>query len=207
MNMKSLRIPAFVVALIGVGVLAGTAVSQANFESARIGFVDVAEVFKQYSKAAAVEEDARKQLRNVDVQLRDAYDDLKKKKDLLDALIPDSQEYRDKKQEIDFEAFKLDYQEKQSKQQILENAAMRMNMVYTEIRNEADNYARRNGLDAVFMVNAKQIEAKSLNQLEMTVATRPVLYWNKSYDVTKPIIETLNSSPTPKDGGGGDKGK
>ena len=62
----------------------------------------------------------------------------------------------------------------------------------------------RNGLDAVFMVNAKQIEARSLEQLQMLVATRPVLYWNSSYDITAPILETLNQQGGSEKSGGGD---
>ena len=127
--MRSIRIPVALAAVLLVGILAGTAVSQANFSPAKIGFVDVAEVFLKYKEAAGVEADAQKALRDLDVQMRQAYDDLRKKKSELDILIPDTQDYREKKREIDFAAFKLDYQEKQQKQQILEDAARRMNSV------------------------------------------------------------------------------
>lgn len=190
--MKSIRIPVALAAVLVVGVLAGTAVSQATFSPAKIGFVDVAEVFLKYKDAANVEADARQQLKDLEIQMRASYEELRKKRAELDILLEGTQEYRDKKREIDLAAMKLDYEEKQKRQMVLEDAAKRMNAVYTRIRGEAENYAVRNGLDAVYMVNAKQIEARSLEQLQLLVATRPVLYWNPSYDITGPVIETLN---------------
>ena len=190
--MKSIRLPVLVASILAIGVLAGTALSQATYQPAKIGFVDVAKVFAPGGTAKEIEQEARDQIRAVDVELRKRAEQVRAMQDELDLLQPGTQEFDDKKREIDFEAFKLEYEEKARKSKIVEDAAKRMNGVYTLMGNETANYARRNGLDAVFMVNAKPIEARNLEQLQLLVATRPVIYWNASYDISDPIIEAMN---------------
>lgn len=171
--------------------LPGDASSQ-GVPASRVAFVDVARVFKEYKRASDVQQETRLEIQKVEGQLRERYESLKKMRDDLDLLVPDTKEFNEQKRAIDFEGFKLEYEEKQQKQAILANAVTKMNRVYTEIRREAENFALRNNLEAVFMMNDQEIDARSLEELQVLIASRPVLYRDKSRDVTDSILSVLN---------------
>jgi Skp family chaperone for outer membrane proteins len=158
----------------------------------RIAFVDVARIFKDYKRASEVQQETRTEIQKVEAQLRERFEALKKMRDDLDLLVPGTPEYEQKKRDVDFEAFKLEDEEKQVKQKILENAVKKMNLVYTEIRREAENFALRNNLEAVFMMNDQEIDARSLEELQVLIASRPVLYREKARDVTDAVLQVLN---------------
>ncbi|MCU0725912.1 MAG: OmpH family outer membrane protein [Planctomycetes bacterium] len=171
--------------------LPGDASSQ-GVPASRLAFVDVARVFKEYKRASDVQQETRVEIQKVELQLRERYEKLKKMRDDLDLLVPDTKEFNEQKRALDFEAFQLEYEEKQQKQAILANAVTKMNRVYTEIRREAENFALRNNLEAVFMMNDQEIDARSLEELQVLIASRPVLYREKARDVTDSILSVLN---------------
>ncbi len=192
--MKKLTLPTVLVAVALLGAFfVGNriAVSQAVTPAARIAFVDVAQVFQKYDKSNQIQQQTQASIRQVEADLRKQFDELRKVRGDLDLLVPGTPEFTAKKREIDFMGFKLEYAEKESKQAILTAAVKKMNLVYTEIRNEAENHARRNGLHAVFMYNAQSIEARSLEELQILIASRPLIYRDKMMDITEPVLEAL----------------
>lgn len=181
-----------VVALLAAFVAGGRiAVSQAVTPAARVAFVDVAEIFQKYKKSNDIQQQTQAAIRQVEADLKKQFDELKKVRGDLDLLVPGTPEYTAKNREVDFGAFKLEYAEKEAKQAILAAAVRKMNLVYVEVRNEAENHARRNGLHAVFMYNAQQIEARSLEELQILIASRPVLYRDSMMDITQAVLDAL----------------
>ena len=168
------------------------ATSQAVTPPARIAFVDVAQIFQKYKKSNQIQQQTQASIRQVEADLKKQYDEVQKVRGDLDLLVPGTPEFSAKKREIDFMGFKLEYAEKEAKQAILAAAVKKMNLVYTEIRNEAENHARRNGLHAVFMYNAQSIEARSLEELQILIASRPVLYRDQAMDITEQVLKALD---------------
>jgi Skp family chaperone for outer membrane proteins len=187
-NTASLAIAVLVGALLFGG---GVAVSQGTFAPARVGFVDVADIFKRYTRANEIQQQVRADMQRVDKALQQRFEELKRRRADLDLLVPGTPEHIEKKRQIDFEAFKLEYEEKEQKRAILDSAVKRMNNVYTEIRREAENYARRNGLHCVLMSNEQEIQARSLEELQVLIASRPVIFRDKAMDITQPVLKVL----------------
>lgn len=192
MKKSSMIVLAVLVALSGA-FLAGSRIaeSQAVTPAARVAFVDVAQIFMKYKKSGDIQQQTKAAIQQVEIALKKQFDALRKMQGDLDLLVPGTPEFNAKKREVDFGAFKLEYEEKQQKQAILQAAVTKMNLVYTEIRNEAENYARRNGLHAVFMYNAQSIEARSLEELQILIASRPVLFRDNMMDITAKVLESL----------------
>lgn len=189
--MRTVRTSALAALLVATVLVPAGAARAQDAGVVRIAFVDVAEIFQKYKKARDIEQETRLELEKVDAELREKFEQIEEMRDELDLLVPGTTEYREKARQIDFEAFKLEYREKELKRTILENAVKKMNLVYTEIRRECENYARKNGLAAVLMYNAQEIEAKSLDELRVLIASRPVLYRDKGLDITEEILKSL----------------
>jgi Skp family chaperone for outer membrane proteins len=192
--MKPLRNPvALTVALLlFAAFLAGNAASQATYEPVRVAFVDVAVLFQNYGKAATIQQEVRARIGQIDDGLRKRFEELKKDRADLDLLVPDTQEFNEAKMRVDEAEWRLGYDEKRLKRGVHDEFIQRMSLVYKEIRSECDNYARRNGLNAVLMVNETDIAARTQEELMAVIASRPVLYHDKALDITKQILEVLN---------------
>ncbi len=182
-----------VTAVVGGALLAAAApaVSQAVFAPAKIAFVDLPEIFKKYDKANEIRTWANRQIQAIDQDVRKRLEDLRKEQSELDILVPGTREYREKKRELDRKAWELKYDEQERKRAVGEAAVKRMNLVYREIRREAANYARNNGLSAVFMYDAREIPARSPEELQAMIATRPVLFRDQALDITPSILDVL----------------
>ena len=193
--MKSLRFTAIVLlaAVAGAAVFSRVATSQATFTPVKVAFLDVSEVFRKYKKARDVNQQVQREMLAVDKELRKRAEELiRKGEELRDLYDPNSVEFLESRRKLDFEEFELKYDQKTRRRAILGAAVKRMNLVYTEIRREAENYARRNQLHAVMMHNDADIEARSLEELQLLIASRPVIYREKGLDITPHVIEVLN---------------
>ena len=94
----------------------------------------------------------------------------------------------------------LDYDQKAQKEAVQRSLIKRMTQVYTEIKSESENFARRSGINGVFMVNEIQMEPRNRQELQMLIASHPVLFWDKPLDLTDEILRILNedSEDAPK---------
>lgn len=178
--------------LLIIGVLAGSAISQATFNPAKIGFVDMDRIFKEHPKAKEAEARAQRLMEEETNKAKAEVQKLREKASQLEVFQSGTPEYQNARKEIEMQLLQAEFEEKWQKQQIAQNAAKEMGAVYTEVTREAENYARRNGLDAVLMVNSGPVAPRSLDQLGAMMASRPVLYWNGAYDVTAAVLAALN---------------
>ncbi len=193
MTLRNSAIPAIAILVAAVAFSVARPAASQNAPSGKIAFVDVARVFKEYKKAGDVNQMTRTEIQKLEAELRGRFEELKKLRDDLDLLVAGTPEYTQKKQTVDFESFRLEYEEKTRKQAIMDGAMKRLNLVYREIRTEAENYALRNGLEAVLMFNDQEVEARSPEELMVIIASRPVLFREKARDITDSILQILNS--------------
>lgn len=202
--MKSPRTLALVVAALVAGTFAGNVFSDTEYKPAKIGFVDVGRAFIGMGKRADLEKLVDKEKAELKDRLEKGQAKLEKAKAELGVLLEGTEEYLAKKREIDLMSMSLDYDRKLGQQQILRKTTEWMAANYTAIRNEAENYALRHGLDAVLTVNAEPIAPQQPQEFNMLVATRPVLYWNGAYDVTDDVVAALKKAEedNAKKGGG-----
>lgn len=190
---KRLNLFAVVAALVA-GSLAGNVFSEPKFEPVKVGFVDVGRAFVGMGKRADLENLVDREKQELKEKLEKGQAELEKAKAELGILLEGTDEFLAKKREIDLMAMSLDYDRKLGQQQILRKTTEWMTANYTAIRNEAENYALRHGLDAVLTVNAEPVAPQQPQEFNMLVATRPVLYWNGAYDVTDEIVAALKKA-------------
>jgi Skp family chaperone for outer membrane proteins len=183
----------FFLAATGAFFLGSRVATSQAVPPARVAFLDVASIFQRYKKAAGIQQQARAEIVQLERGVRQRLDKLNQDRtELEDLYLPGTSEYREKKKKVDMETMELKYDLEDKKQQILETAVRKMNEVYTEIRNEAGGYARRNGFHAVLMLNETDIEARTMEELQVLIASRPVVFRDKSLDITDAILEILN---------------
>ena len=192
MKSNKIAILLVVVAVVAASVGGAKIASSQAVPAARLAFLDVAEIFQKYQKSSDIQQAVRVDIQRIDQELRKRFEELKRQQGDMDLLVPGTQEFNEKKRALDFEAFKLEYEEKEKKGQVLQAAVKKMSLVYTEIRNEAENYARRNGYHAVLMYNDQQMEARSLEELQVLIASRPVIFRDQMMDVTEAVLQILS---------------
>ena len=181
------------VAVAGAVFLTGTrATSQTAPMTMRAAFVDLAEIVRKYDKSAQIDRELAAERQRLLAEFQKQADELKRMQADIDILVAGTPEYREKEREIAQAQFMLEYSKKSKENEIRQKAMRKMLLVYTEIKNEAATYARANGLEAVFTVNKGEIEARAPEELPALIALRPVLYWDKSLDITEEILEILN---------------
>lgn len=196
--MKTPLTLAVVVAALVAGAFAEDVLSRPEYEPAKIGFVDVGHAFVGMGKRPELEKLVDREKKELKDRLDKGQAKLEKAKAELGVLLEGTEEYLAKKREIDLMSMSLDYDRKLGQQQILRKTTEWMAANYTAIRNEAENYALRHGLDAVLTVNAEPIAPQQPQEFNMLVATRPVLYWNGAYDVTDDVVAALKKAEKEK---------
>jgi len=189
--------------LLTAGVFAGSAASQARFTPAKLAFVDIGRVFNEYAKASDIQQQVKDELRSINKALADRVEELRKRRGELEIALPGTPEFRQKQRELDRAAFALKWDEKDQKGALERRMVTRMSHVYTEILHEAENFAVRNGLQGVYMVNTIDMKARTRAELQLLIASRPVLYWEKGLDITDDLLKVMNEAPSPDDSGNG----
>jgi len=198
MKLKSKSTVLLLAVVLVAGALAGTAASQAVYAPAKIGFVNVANVFKGYRRVKEIESQVAADLQKVDEGLMQRFNDLKKQSGELEILLEGTAEYRKLQRELEREKFLLEWDQKDQKEAVRRKLVQSMTQVYRLVRNEAENYARRSGLNAVFMVNEVQMEPRNQQELQMLIASHPVLFWDKPLDLTDEILKVMNEDQPEK---------
>jgi Skp family chaperone for outer membrane proteins len=169
------------------------AISQGVSAQSKIRFVDLSVIFNKYDKANGIRSWVNSQRQVIDLAKRDSANKLQKQVADLEILVPGTPAFAAKKRELDRLDWELRYDDNEKRAALGRAAVKRMGLIYTEIRREAQNYARRNGLTAVFMVNEQDIPAQSPEELQAMIATRPVLYHDKALDITTQILGILQA--------------
>ncbi|MEN8149923.1 MAG: OmpH family outer membrane protein [Planctomycetota bacterium] len=192
--MKFLSKPVTLVlaAMLVAGALAGTAASQAVFAPAKIGFVEVTKVFQGYRRVGEIEQRAVEDIKRIDEALMVRFNELKKRSAELGILLEGTAEYRKLQRELEREKFQLEWDQKDQKEAVARAHVKGLSQIYTEIKNEAENFARRSGLNGVFLVNVVPREPRNPQELQMLIASHPVLYWDKGLDLTDEILKIMN---------------
>ena len=188
-----------VAAVAGAAIMSGSkATSQSTPQSTRIAFVDLAMVVREYNKSGDVDRELGAERQKLLAELRKEDAEIQKMIADLDLLVPGTREFLAKQREIARRKFELDYKKKEGEAMLRDQAMRKMLGVYTEIKNEAANYAIVHGYDAVLTVSRDEIQARAPEEVPALIALRTVIHWDKSLDITGEILKILNNQQNAK---------
>jgi Skp family chaperone for outer membrane proteins len=186
-------------AALALGVaLATTVHSQDAPAPERLGFLDVKKTFEGYRKAKDVKDQTKKKSDDLVASFRQRGANVEKETDRLSTLNPGTDEYVALTRQIRMEKYALDMDKEMAGRQLEAEQRKKNAMIYREICQEAEAYSQEQGLAAVLLHIPAETEME--NDLDLLVATRAVLSRDERLDVTKAIVDRLNSQlpPPPK---------
>jgi Skp family chaperone for outer membrane proteins len=185
------------IALVAVTALAvtyGIRAQGRNFTPPRIAFVDVGKVLEKYDRVL----DSEQAIEKKRLQLRDHFEgrkaDLERKVADLDLLSPGSPEYAKQREELEIERARLQWHAKHEEMLLGKSARDEMASIYKQIQDAVERYAKASGLDAVLVVARGDVEGNSIQEVQINIVVRPVLYCTEELDVTKAVTDILNAA-------------
>ncbi|WP_372369551.1 OmpH family outer membrane protein [Candidatus Uabimicrobium sp. HlEnr_7] len=164
--------------------------AQTNF---KIGFVDIPEIFSQYSKAKEEKEKVRQQYQQETLTIKK----LEEKANKLKEKIPLYRAGSDIRQRLENElaetAFKAKNQSERAKYFMALKLRNGTETVYHDIAKAIEKYAKENGFALILKVEeADFFGAQDPAQVKQKIDMRNVLYWKQALDVTKQVVKLLN---------------
>jgi len=161
--------------------------------SARIGFVDLDEALRGHGRVKADLEELGKTLESKFGELRARAEEARKQGNDLAILSRESEEYYQKRRDLDAEAFKLEADKKHLERLQAEREEAIKLGAYEDIRRAAAEVALARGLDAVLRVDKTEpAQARSLEERSQRAGRRMVLSFRPELDITPEVIRLLN---------------
>lgn len=194
------RIAAVVLAVTAlvVGWSARSAVSQSTAPTDRVGYLDIARVYKEYRKQGDTESRFRRESESLQDQLRKRAAELEKDASKLQTLNPESADYQRLMREVELRKYQIELDQKLAQNDMARRASAQERRIYKEICLEAQAYAERNNLAAVHVWRPVDDALDSGADLELTIATRTVIYGHESLDITDAVVRALNAALPPE---------
>ncbi|MGH7150164.1 MAG: OmpH family outer membrane protein [Planctomycetota bacterium] len=160
---------------------------------AQVGVVDLGECLRGYGKVKTDLEELRKNLEARLGALKARAEELKKKEKELAILDRESEEFFERRRDLDAELFKLEADDKRLKRFRAEREETVKLGAYEDIRRVVAEVAGAKGLDLVLkMDKVDPGEARSLEERGQMASLRTVLYSRPDLDITPEVTRLLN---------------
>lgn len=195
--MRKAILSAAVVALIaGFAVRPSTAVAQKNMPH-KIGLIDMAEIFRNYTKFKALRADMQDQLIESDKKSKAMMAQMQSLQDRAKKLLEDSPERKSlQNQLVDLSA---EYKAYRQKQQIefLGKESKVYKDVYLEVATAVRQYAEFYKYTLILRYNRQGVEDAKDPKTVLNRMNRLVVYVKPGEDITKPVLDYLNKKYDP----------
>ena len=172
--------------------LAAIFATEAAPAQGRMGFVNVQRVILEYEKTAAVTEQLEKELQARSGELRQERAKIQVMKEGLDLFETGSIEQLQEMKKIRLLEVEAELQEKNVQILLEQRLVAHTKKVYQELLKEVEIMARERSLQVVFMVNAREIEGMTRDQVGSNILVRPILWFDPQLDLTSELIQRLN---------------
>jgi Skp family chaperone for outer membrane proteins len=192
---------------LGVGLLLGERVSVSQ-EQARpaaaaalphqVGLIDMAHVFKEYTKFKALSDALKADVEGVDNEAKGLVQALQQMQARLTSgtLAQGSQEYADLESEILTKATELESFRKVKQREFLRKEADIYKTVYLEVQDAVKMYANYHKYTLIMRFNRDKVESAEDPQAIIQSMNRPVVFHQTRDDLTDPILKYLNEQYT-----------
>ncbi|BBM82519.1 OmpH family outer membrane protein [Candidatus Uabimicrobium amorphum] len=161
--------------------------------SFKVGFVNIPEIFSQYTKAKEEKEKVRQQYQQETLIIKKLEEKAKKLKEKIPLYRAGSAIRQRYENELAETAFKAKNQSERAKYFMALKLRNSTEMVYHDIAKAIEKYAKDNNFALILKIEeADFFGAQDPAQVKQKIDMRNVLYWKNSLDVTKGIVKLLN---------------
>lgn len=162
-------------------------------QSGKIGFVDLKKVFRDYQRIKQTEDTIRQETELELSKIKGLKEEAKTLQDEIPLYKPGSKVRLQKEKRLAELAFDVKNREEKANHFFNQRLKTELETVYNEVTEEIEDYAKKNNFFMVLRISdADFFGSQSPDALRMQIHTRDVLYWQKEYDITTPIIDSLN---------------
>jgi len=189
---------------LGAGLLLGPSVSYGQGQAAgatapaaiphQVGLIDMAHVFKEYSKFKALSESLKAEVEASDSQAKGIVQSLQQMQAQLASgqLAEGSQQYTDLEQQLVTKATELEAFKKVKQREFVRKEADIYKTVYLEVQDAVAQYAKIYKYTLIMRFNREKVESAENPQEIIASMNRPVVFHQQKDDLTDPILKYLN---------------
>ncbi len=161
---------------------------------ARVGVVDLVEVFNEYKQTQVLTDKKKDLLRELSMERDAKLKRLEQERMALQALNPNMPAYNTKKNEVRRMAVEAKIWEMVSQDDLDSDHRRWVKITYESIINEVEKVARKRGYDMVVTEDQVETDVDDTKLLIQQMINRKVVYSNSAYDITNEVLTNLNNA-------------
>jgi Skp family chaperone for outer membrane proteins len=161
-------------------------------QSLKIAVVNLVEVFGKYQKTKDYEKLLEKKKQKEELTIQEIKAETRKLQEELSLLSPTSELHREKSERLNILNSTLKYKIETWNEIIKKMVNEQTLILYKDIRDVIDNYARENGYTFIFKTDPTLPPSSDSDEVTQQISIRTVLYAPKTMDITEDIIKILN---------------
>jgi Skp family chaperone for outer membrane proteins len=166
-----------------------------------IALLDVSYIFKNHPRFKSMMYEMKADVDGAESKVTKERDTIRKLVEQLDSYHKGSPDYNAMEKEIAQKQADLTVQVQLQRNEFLAREAKIYFTVYKEIEQEVDYYCQNKGIDLVLRFNGDPADVDKPDSV-LSFINKPVVYYDKSRDITKPILDTLVMRSGAPAGGG-----
>jgi Skp family chaperone for outer membrane proteins len=164
-----------------------------------IALLDVSFIFKNHPRFKSMMDEMKAEVDAAEASVNKERETLRKLVEQLDTFRKGSPDYNAMEKEIAEREANLTVKVQLQRKQFLGREAKIYFTVYQEIEQEVAYYCSNKGIDLVLRFNGDPADAEKPDSV-LSFINKPVVFYDKNRDITKPILDTLIMRSSPANG-------
>ncbi|MGD0383218.1 MAG: OmpH family outer membrane protein [Thermoguttaceae bacterium] len=166
-----------------------------------IALLDVSYIFKNLPRFKSMMDEMKADVDGAESNVNKERETIRKLVEQLDTFRKGSPDYNAMEKDIAEREANLTVKVQLQRKEFLAREAKIYFTVYKEIEQEVDYYCSNKGIDIVLRFNGDQADVDKPDSV-LSFINKPVVYYDKGRDITKPILDTLIMRSGAPAGGG-----
>lgn len=167
----------------------------------QVGLIDMAYVFKNYSKFKSMTEEMQAEAKAAQAEAEAMVEEMKQVQTKMQSLQDGSEEYIANEKKILTLQTNLESFRKVQQREFLRKEAEIYKTVYMEVQENVQHYAKHYGYTLIIRFNRQSVDAAENPQEIITSMNRQVVFYREQDDLTDPILDYLNKQYGESSGG------
>jgi Skp family chaperone for outer membrane proteins len=159
--------------------------------NAPVAVVDVTYILDNYARLKHETEAFKKDMENAEASLKKERDAIAKMAEVLKSLKPGTPDFKKKEEEITKADSDWKLKVNRQKGDFAERDAKNFLRAYQELSQQVKVYAERNNISLVLRFNGARPDPANPQAVQMELS-KMVMYYDKSVDITDPILAEMN---------------
>lgn len=158
----------------------------------QVGLIDMAYVFKNYSKFKSMTEAMQAEAKGAQAEAEAMVEEMKQIQTKMQTLQDGSEDYIANEKKILTLSTNLESFRKVQQREFLRKEAEIYKTVYMEVQENVQRYANHYGYTLIIRFNRQSVDAAENPQEIITSMNRQVVFYREQDDLTDPILDFLN---------------